>query len=85
MIWTSSNITTFTLNCKDLAIKLSLVISQKTDLGQPIDGYLDHLYLICNVVFSLEEDPTIFTNDELDYLYSLYTKILIKHNRYKGI
>jgi hypothetical protein len=85
MVWTSTAITTLVLNCKDLAIKLALVISQKTDLGQPIDGYLDQLYLICNVVFSLEEDPTIFTDNELDYFYSLYTKILVKHNRYKGI
>jgi hypothetical protein len=85
MIWTDNDRMALFIDCKDLAIKLALVISQKTDLGQPIDGYLDHLYLICNVVFSLEEDSTIFTDDELDYFYSLYTKILIKHNRYKGI
>ena len=85
MIWTSTAIHTLRLNCKDLAIKLALVVSRKTDLGQPIDGYLDYWYLICNVIFSLEEDTTIFTDDELDYFYSLYTKILIKHNRYKGI
>lgn len=85
MIWTDNDRMALLIDCKDLAIKLALVISQKTDLGQPIDGYLDHLYLICNVVFSLEEDSTIFTDNELDYFYSLYTKILIKHNRYKGI
>jgi len=85
MNWTSSAITTLKLNCKDLAIKLALIVARKSDLGQPLDGYLDHWYLICNVVFSLEEDPTIFTEDELDYFYSLYTKVLTKHNRYKGI
>lgn len=85
MVWTSTSITTLKLNCKDLAIKLALIISRKSDLGQPIDGYLDYWYLICNVVFSLEEDSSIFTDDELDYFYSLYTKVLTKHNRYKGI
>lgn len=85
MVWTSTAINTLKLNCKDLAIKLALVVARKSDLGQPIDGYLDHWYLICNIVFSLEEDPTVFTDDELDYLNSLYIRVLTKHNRYKGL
>lgn len=68
-----------------MSIKLAEVICRKSDLGQPIDGYLDWLYLMCNVTFALEEDVTIFTDDELDYFYSLYTKTLTKHNRYKGL
>jgi hypothetical protein len=85
MIWDSTSKTTLLLNCKDLAIKLALVVTRKSDLGQPIDGYLDYWYLVCNLVFALEEDVTLFTDDELDYFYSLYTKTLTKHNRYKGL
>jgi len=85
MVWTDALKTTFLLNIKELAIKLGQVICRKSDLGQPIDGYLDTYYLVCNLGFSLEEDPSIFTDDDLDYLYALYTKSLIVHNRYKGI
>jgi hypothetical protein len=85
MVWTSTLKLSFLLKCKDLSIKLAEVICRKSDLGQPIDGYLDWLYLMCNVTFALEEDVTIFTDDELDYFYSLYTKTLTKHNRYKGL
>lgn len=85
MVWTSTSKTTFLLNIKELAIKLGQVICRKSDLGQPIDGYLDSWYLICNLGFALEEDPDIFTDDNLDYFYGLYTKTLIIHNRYKGL
>jgi|WetSurSiteA1Bulk_404760.scaffolds.fasta_scaffold202789_1 hypothetical protein len=85
MVWSSTAISDFLLNVKELTIKLGRVICVKSDLGQPIDGYLDVFYLVCNLGFSLEEAGSSFTDDELDYLYGLYTNSLVQHNRYKGL
>lgn len=85
MVWDDTDKSNLLLVIKDLSVKMGQVIARKTDLGQPIDGYLDYYYLICNLGFAVEEGASDFTNDEMDYLNSLYIKCLTKHNRYKGI
>ena len=84
MVWTSSSIYELLNNCKTLTVRLATSISRKLDLGQPIDGYLDDLYFMCNVTFAIEEGSSDMLDADLDYLYSVYTKILNLHNRYKG-
>jgi hypothetical protein len=93
MIWDSTKVYDFLLDSKTLAVKFGVVIARKSDLGQPIDGYLDMWYCLCNLTFALEEEYAQytctaawnFTDLEFDQLYSMYTTILTKHNRYKGI
>lgn len=90
MVWSATLKFDLLNKCKLLAINMGQVISRKTDLGQPIDGYLDYYYFICNITFAIEEDYYYigttggFTDDEYDVLYGFYTKMLIKHNRFKG-
>jgi hypothetical protein len=85
MVWTALDKFTFLTELKDLTVKLAVVICRKLDLGQPTDGYLDMLYLACNLTFVMDEGTTDYEDDDYDYLYALYTKTLKYHNRYKGI
>jgi hypothetical protein len=93
MTWDSVKVYDFLMDAKTLAVKLGVVISRKSDLGQPIDGYLDMWYCLCNVTFAIEEDYVKyqstsawgFTDAEFDQLRAMYMTILTKHNRYKGI
>ena len=85
MTWDAPKITALLNESKTLAVKMAWSLARRMDLGQPIDGYLDDLYLISNVVFAIEEGSSDFEEEDLDYLYSLYTKMLVKHNRYKGL
>lgn len=93
MTWDDTKIYDLLVDCKSLAITLGLAISRRLDLGQPIDGYADHLYYLANVTFAIEErrdllsltGSTEFEDEELDQLQAIYYKILRKHNRYKGL
>ena len=85
MTWDATKIYDLLIDAKTLAVRLSVAIVHKMDLGQPIDGYLDNLYLLADVIFAVEEGSTDFEDVDFDYFYSIYTKILAKHNRYKGI
>lgn len=93
MQWNVTKVYDLLIDCKTLAVKFALIISRKLDLGQPVDGYLDMWYCLCNITFSVEEEHTQyistlvwnFTDEEFDQLYSMYVTILTKHNRYKGI
>jgi hypothetical protein len=85
MTWDSTKIADLLVDCKTLSVRLALAIIHKMDLGQPVDGYLDDFYLACNVTFSVDEYASDFVDADFDYLYSLYTKLQTKHNRYKGL
>lgn len=93
MTWDATKVYDFVVDAKTLAVKLGVIIARKSDLGQPIDGYLDMWYCLCNVTFAIEEDYVKyqstsswgFTDAEFDQLRAMYITILTKHNRYKGI
>ena len=86
MAWTAVRLYDFLIDSKNLAVKLMESICNKLDLGQPVDGYLDMFYLISNIIFALEHtNATTYLDDDYDHLYELYTKVLAKQNRYKGL
>jgi len=85
MIWTATLKYDLLNNCKTLTVILATSIARKLDLGQPIDGYLDDLYFMCNVTFALEEASVVLVDADFDYLNSVYNKIRNIHNRYKGL
>ncbi len=85
MTWGSTEIYDLLIDCKTLTVMLAWSICRRLDLGQPIDGYLDDLYLICNVTFAVEEGSSDLDDEDFDYLYSIYAKLHTKHNRYKGL
>jgi len=85
MTWDIVKIYDLYTDSKTLTTKLAVVIARRLDLGQPIDGYLDDLYLICNVAFAVGEGYSDMEDEDFDYLYSIYAKILTSHNRYKGL
>lgn len=85
MTWDAIKIYDLLIDSKELSVRLASAIVNKMNLGQPIDGYLDHLYLIDNLIFAIEEGASDFEDVDFDYLYGMYTKLLSKHNRYKGL
>ena len=85
MIWDSVNKADFLSDNKVLVVRLAISISRKLDLGQPIDGFLDDLYLMTNITFTLEEGSSDLVDADYDYLFSVYNKVRINHNRYKGL
>jgi hypothetical protein len=85
MTWDATKISTFLLDTKELTVMLAISISRRLDLGQPIDGFLDDFYLICNIAFAIEEGSSEFIDSDIDSLYSMYSKIYTTHNRYKGL
>jgi hypothetical protein len=60
-------------------------LTKRMSCGQPIDGYLDNMYFMYNAIFAIEEGSSDLEDVDFDYLYSIYTKMLVKHNRYKGL
>jgi hypothetical protein len=85
MTWDSTGIYDLLTDCKTLTVMLAWSICRRLDLAQPIDGYLDDLYLLCNTTFAIEEGSSDMVDVDLDYLYSIYSKLYRKHNRYKGL
>ena len=85
MTWDTGKVYDLLTDCKTLTVMLAWYICRRTDLGQPVGGFLDDLYLICNVTFAVEEGSSDMVDADLDYLYSIYTKIYRTHNRYKGL
>jgi len=81
MTWDALKKYDFLVDSKEMVIRFAMTISSRLDLGQPIDGYLDMFYLTCNITFVLE-DGSYDTDEEYDYLYALYTRVLVQHNRY---
>jgi hypothetical protein len=85
MTWDAVDKFDFLVEMKNLTMKMALAICRKLDLGQPVDGYLDMFYLICNLVFVIDEGSVNYTDANYDYIYGLYVKVLKYHNRYKGL
>lgn len=82
MTWDATAKYDFLIDSKNLVVRLATAVTRRLDLGQPVDGYLDMLYLGCNIVFALEDTASDYTDAEFDLLYGLYTKLLVKHNTY---
>jgi len=85
MVWSAIQIYDLLVDCKELGSKAAVVICRRLDLGKPIDGFLDSLLLINDIIFSIEEGSSDLLEDDFDYLYAMYNKLLNKHNRYKGL
>jgi len=85
MTWDTVKIHDLLTDFKTLTVKMAWALSRRLSLAQPIDGYLDDFYFMCNATFAIEEGSSNFEDVDFDYLYSIYTKMLVRHNRYKGL
>jgi hypothetical protein len=86
MVWTATMVDDLILVAKDVGVKLADSICRKMDLGQSTDKDVDMLFLICNVIFSLEYGTTD-THEDADYSYlaEIVDRIDKQRNRYRGL
>ena len=86
MVWTSTDIANLILVGKDLGVHLTESICNKLDLGKPIGQDADMLYLLCDIVFALENDGTaVFDDDDYSYFAEMISRIEIQRNRFRII
>jgi len=86
MVWDSTAISNLILVGKDVGIHLSESICRKLDLGQSIDQDVDYLYLMCNIIFALENDDTdSYEDEDYDYLAEMINRVEVQRNRFRGI
>jgi len=86
MDWTSTKIADLLLVAKDVGVQLTDSICRKMDLGQDTSKDVDMLFLICNIVFSLEYGSSL-THDDIDYSYlaEMVERINRQRNKYRGL
>lgn len=86
MAWTNTQIENLILIGKDIGVHLTESICNKLDLGRSIDIDVDMLYLVSNIVFSLEHSSVLtHTDDDYKYLAEMLNRIEIQRNRYRGL
>ena len=86
MVWKSTDIANLILVGKDLGVHLTESICNKLDLGKPIGQDADMLYLLCDIVFALENDGTaVFDDDDYSYFAEMISRIEIQRNRFRII
>jgi hypothetical protein len=85
MVWSALAIADLILVGKDVYIHLSESICRKLDLGKPIDQDVDMLYLLCNIVFALENDSTNWEDEDYDLMAEDINRIEVQRNRTRGL
>ena len=86
MVWSPIAIADLILVGKDVGIHLSESICRKLDLGQSVDQDIDYLYLICDIVFALENDDTdSYEDEDYDYLAEMVNRVEVQRNRTRGL
>jgi macrodomain Ter protein organizer (MatP/YcbG family) len=82
MVWTADDITNLILVAKDVGIKHTEYLCRKMDLGQSIDRDIEYLYLMCNIIFALENSSTdVYEDIDYSLLSEMVNRVEVRRRR----
>jgi hypothetical protein len=84
MTWLPNDVTNLILLGKDVGIHFSDSICRNLDLGRSIDHDLEYLYLMCNIIFALENSD-MYEDEDYDLLSEMVNRIQTQILKYRGL